>query len=186
MHSSIGNVQKLRHDLRNGPARVFGDHRQCNSQFCRNTEVDNTTSEDNESDATAIQIPEPSNFQEQIEAIILEENEIAAEPNAEEMDDARRGSRLCSVPEALFAKVMACGDRLVMLAPKLITNQTSNLAECYMSIRCCFDGGKQYNRVQRGSFEARCYGAGLRVQNGPTWAAEFWEKTAGEKPGEVY
>ena len=50
-------------------------------------------------------------------------------------------------------KVKACGDRLVMLSAQLITNETSNLAECYMSIRSIFDGGKQYNRVQSGSFE---------------------------------
>ena len=153
MHSSTGNVQQLRHDLRNGPSHVFGDHRKCNPQFCRHTETDDTTSEDIESDAEAMRtLIEPSNFQEQIEAIIMEENEIATEP--EEVEDARRGSQLCSIPDALFAKVMECGDRLVMLAPKLISNQTSNLAECYMSIRCCFDGGKQYNRVQCGSFEA--------------------------------
>ena len=118
----------------------------------------------------------------------MEEEEIAAEPSAEEVTDARGGqeSQLSSLPEGLFAKVMACGDRLVMLAPKLITNQISDLAEYYMSIRCYFDGGKQYNRIQRGSFEARCYAAGLRVQSGTKWVAELWEKSTGEKPGEVY
>ena len=37
----------------------------------------------------------------------------------------RSKSQTSSLPEGLFAKVMACGDELVMLAPKLITNQTS-------------------------------------------------------------
>ena len=46
-------------------------------------------------------------------------------------DDAMRGenySSLDSLPGGLYAKVMACGDRLVVLAPQLIQNQTSNLA----------------------------------------------------------
>ena len=185
MHSTSRNVQQLRHDLRNGPAHVFGDHCQCNPQFCQHSAMKENSSEDNQT-CDVIQTP-ASSFREQIEAIIMEEEEIAAEPSAEEVADARRGHTgpLSSLPEGLFAKVMACGDRLVMLAPRLITNQTSNLAEYYMSIQCCFDGGKQYNRIQRGSFQARCYAAGLRVQNGTKWVTDFWEKSTGEKPGEV-
>ena len=69
------------------------------------------------------------------------------------------------LPEGLFVKVLACGDRLVLLAPQLISNETSNLTECYMSIQSCFDGGKQYNQIQKGSFEHRCYvaGRGFRI-----------------------
>lgn len=60
---------------------------------------------------------------------------------------------LHSLSNGLLEKVKACGDRLVMLSAQLITNDTSNLAEYYMSICSIFDGGKQYNRVQSGSFE---------------------------------
>ena len=35
--------------------------------------------------------------------------------------------------------VIACGDRPVILAPLLVSNEASNLAECYMSMRCNFD-----------------------------------------------
>lgn len=34
----------------------------------------------------------------------------------------------------------------------LVGNQTSNLPESYMSIKCVMDGGKQFNRIQSGSF----------------------------------
>ena len=37
MHSKDMNVQQLRHDLRNGPAHVFGDHSSCYLLFCKNT-----------------------------------------------------------------------------------------------------------------------------------------------------
>lgn len=70
-------------------------------------------------------------------------------------------------------------------APALISNATSNLAECFMGIRCKFDGGKVYYRIQRGSFQHRCYGAGLRFQLGPNWAPKVWPQITGEEPGEV-
>ena len=34
MHAKTGNVDFLRKDLRNGPYHVFGDHRNCNEEFC--------------------------------------------------------------------------------------------------------------------------------------------------------
>ena len=79
-------------------------------------------------------------FCDHIEAITMEDEDIAAEPSADEAD-ARRGStgQLSTLLERLFAMVMACGNRLVMLAPRLITNKMSNLVEYYMSIHCYFD-----------------------------------------------
>lgn len=35
MHSKTGNIQQLRHDLRNGPSHVFGDHCECTPAFCK-------------------------------------------------------------------------------------------------------------------------------------------------------
>lgn len=54
-----------------------------------------------------------------------------------------------------------------------------------MGIRCKFDGGKVFNRIQRGSFEYRSYGAGLRFQLGPDWTSQAWDQVTGEKPGEI-
>ena len=44
-------------------------------------------------------------------------------------------------------------------------------------MRAKFDGGKQINRSQSGSWQARCAGAGLRMNEGPTWGLKAWEKT---------
>ena len=52
-------------------------------------------------------------------------------------------------------EVLKKGDRIVSLAAQLVTNKTSNMAETYMSINAKFNGGKQVNRIQRGSFENR-------------------------------
>ena len=35
LHSQDGNMQKLCHDLRSGPADVFGGHSHCSPSFCK-------------------------------------------------------------------------------------------------------------------------------------------------------
>ena len=51
-----------------------------------------------------------------------------------------------------------------------------------MSVRGKMDGGKVYNRVQRGSFQHRSMATALRLQLGPGWVSKFWEREVGE-PG---
>lgn len=46
-----------------------------------------------------------------------------------------------------------------------------------MNVRAKFDGGKQINRSQSGSWQARCAGVGLRKKEGPTLGLKAWEKT---------
>ena len=45
-----------------------------------------------------------------------------------------------------------------------------------MHIRSKFDGGKEVNRSQSGSWEGRCAGAGLRANKGPEWGPACWAK----------
>ena len=98
--------------------------------------------------------------------------ELDDEPTATDEHDIHiKPTTLHSLPDGLLEKVKA-GDAL---SAQLITNETSNLAKCYMSIRRIFDGGKEYNKMQSGSFEGRCYAAGMRVQAGPTWQLETEE-----------
>ena len=73
---------------------------------------------------------------------------------------------------------------MVNKAAQLIQHQTTNLSESYMSVRSKLDGGKFYNRVQSGSFQTRCTAAALRLQLGPGWAGEFWQRRIGT-PNEV-
>ena len=53
-------------------------------------------------------------------------------------------------------------DRLASKSSRLIKNFTTNIAENWMHVRCKFDGGKYVNGSQSGSFQHRCYGAGLQ------------------------
>lgn len=54
-----------------------------------------------------------------------------------EVEEARGGSDInrSNIPDDLFFKVQHAGDRLVSMAPKLITNTTNNIAEYQMQIR---------------------------------------------------
>lgn len=55
-----------------------------------------------------------------------------------------------------------------------------------MHIRTKFDGGKQINRSQSGSWQARCSGAGLRYNEGPAWGPAAWEQVTGESANQVF
>ena len=55
-----------------------------------------------------------------------------------------------------------------------------------MNVRAKFDGGKQYNRSQRGSWGGRCAGAGLRQNIGPEWGKVVWEEATGKEANPVF
>ena len=63
---------------------------------------------------------------------------------------------------------------------------TTNLAEGYMHIRCKFDGGKQVNKSQSGSWEGRCAGAALRVNEGAPWGPPCWKKVTNSDPNKCF
>ena len=104
-----------------------------------------------------------------------------------EEDEARGGhsNSTVNIPDELLFLVQRAGDRLVSMAPQVISNSTSNLAEAFMNVCCKFDGGTFFNRIQRGSFQHRCYGAGLHFQLGPDWTAKVWAGASGSEPGDI-
>ena len=55
-----------------------------------------------------------------------------------------------------------------------------------MNVRSKFDGGKQINRSQRGSWQGRCAGAGLRLNLGPGWGPVTWEKATKTTPSATF
>ena len=178
MHSATGNADALRRDLRNGPYHVFGDHRNCSVAFCKvkqasvagDCDVLSTriASEQQETDVTSAisgqrfdgmtgqegrndDLPTLYEIADQIDG--LANDDI----NEEDEENARLGGQylIDKLPTGLMNEVLKKGDRIVSLAAQLVTNKTSNMAETYMSINAKFNGGKQVNRIQRGSFENR-------------------------------
>ena len=123
-----------------------------------------------------------------IDDITRQEAEEEAEQTREELDCRTAGAPhvfLTDVDDELMFRIKRAGDPLVTKAASLIENRTSNLAECFMSLRTKMDGGKVVNRVQSGSFQHRCTATGLRVQLGPSWGVSTWEKVTGLEPGSI-
>ena len=88
--------------------------------------------------------------------------------------------------QSVIADVSILLQRMADKADRLIGNFTSNLAECWMSIRCKFDGGKQINRTNRGSWHCRVYGGALRKNLCPEWACKTWENVTNSSPGKHF
>ena len=184
MHSKDMNVQQVRHDLRDGSAHVFGDHSFCNPLFCKNNvqpaqfegvTTEGETSHNNPS--SSVRQGQPTSLVDLISNILTTEIENELTLEMEETAHNGYSAPRSRLPDGLLCKGLACGDRLVMLAPQLISNLNSNLAECYMGLRAICDQGKRHNHIQSGSFQHRCYIAGLQAQNGPQWKVQFWEET---------
>ena len=55
-----------------------------------------------------------------------------------------------------------------------------------MHICSKFDGGKQINRSQSGSWQGRCAGAALRVNEGPEWGPACWTKVTQSQASECF
>ena len=103
-------------------------------------------------------------------------NHEACHPSwCSEASKQNKVTNLHDLPPNLLFEVERAGDRLVNKAAQLITNKTTNLSECFMSIRAKMDGGKQINRIQSGSFEHRCMAAGLSMTLGPGWIEDTLE-----------
>ena len=91
-----------------------------------------------------------------------------------------------TVDPQLLHDIQVLLARLVSKASQLINNFTTNLCESWMHIRTKFDGGKQINRSQSGSWQHRCMGGGLRHNYGPGWGPVLWEKLTNELSNAVF
>ena len=127
MHSKTGNVRQLQHDLRNGVARVFGEHSKCNPEFCKKSTTvhrDEVASANDERSSAANENTPPDSFLQQLQEIIEGESVDSITTDEEDACQGYKGS-LDTMPDGLYNHLMSCCDRLWMLATQLITNQTS-------------------------------------------------------------
>ena len=93
MHSRTADIQKLRHDLRNGPSHVFGDHSKCNPDFYKHAQSSSTTPPlhsnlDNEHGISSTDDPD-HDFSEMIDTIIAVEE--SDNPSTSEEANAQTG-----------------------------------------------------------------------------------------------
>ncbi|CAG2228240.1 unnamed protein product [Mytilus edulis] len=157
-------VRNLRHDIINSVHHVFGKHSNC-SDFCKAKLSSSTTSDD--SILTSLQDPDESSdiFEDQVK-LWTEGTSIEAQ------EETRKGTHInySDVEQYIIQDVCTLLSRISEKADRLLGNNTTNLAESWMHIRCKFDGGKLYNLCNRGSWHGRCFGGGLRMNFGPEWS----------------
>ena len=195
MHSATMDAEALRRDLRNGPY-VFGDHRKCSASFCKikqaekvaDCEVIFNTNKESSNDST--NLASGAKMDNEILEIFpeLEDEREDDKKAAENEAVARVGGieyMLDKLLEGLFCQIQKCGDRIVSLSQQLIENCTSNAAENFMAVNTKFNGGKQINQMQKGSFEHRCHGAALSFQKGAGWHASMWQRFTEQPAGPV-
>lgn len=174
-------IKNLQHDIKNSVYHVFGYHANCGS-FCKASagvsEIENV---DNSCEGDDI---ENADF---VGSVMEQQASYWSDGmSSSALDDARLGSKVSYNGKEhgkIIQDVSVFLNRIAEKADRLIGCTTSNLAECWMSIRTKFDGGKMYNRCNRGSWHSRCYGGGLRMNLGPEWSPMVFKRKTGVNPG---
>ena len=170
----------LEKDIRNSVHHIFGNHKNCSSDFCKVQQGDSK---------------KHSNYQEVDEDDKdMEDNDILTDQinlwnegsSIEDQEDSRRDTDTNCFNKKLINDISVILNRVAVKSERLIGNFTTNLAECWMHIRSKFDGGKFFNHCSRGSWHTRCFAGGLRFNEGPKWSPKVWEKTTGTAAGEIY
>ena len=113
-------------------------------------------------------------------------NETTLNDSATETEVRRGGNIAQIVNPQMMHEIQVALSRLVSKASQLIDNFTTNLAENWIQVRCKFDGGKVINRSQSGSWEFRCYGAGLKQNKGKHWSPKTWKEVTKSNPNQVF
>ena len=206
-------VRLLREDLCNGPYHCFGDHSQCNTDYCKvkklsqqeTTEPEdahNTSPTNTHADTAIYEIAhqEQRLWQDALNEENLEDvrhtTPVSQDIDREMMCDIQRlVSRFIAKSEQLLGKSLHCMSGYLWLYRHIQNiyfdsctagNFTTNLVESWMHIQSKFDGGKQINRSQSGSWQGICAGAGLRQVVGPAWGPEVWRNTTGSDANPVF
>ena len=179
--------KELKHDILNSVNHIFGFHEHCSADFCKakltNKEThttpisvineDSQTEEENHDDSDDIEGTLQSQINYWTEGTTEDEEQEAREDNP-------RGQ--VPIDPELTDFLSSILDRLASKVDRLIGNFTTNLAENWMSMRTKFDGGKMIFRCKRGSWNSRCYGAGLSQLMGHDWSSKAWEQCTGISP----
>ena len=180
-------VRDLQNDIRVMPRHIFGYHDKCASSFCKNGRNSTEISNDMESGESHCQNVTGLGDEIVISDALHQNFEFWNEGMSVQ-DEENSRQKLPPVPlnNELMIELNIIMNRYVAKASRLLGNFTSNLAECWMSIRAKFDGGKQINRVQRGAWNARSMGAGLRFNYGPNWSPRVWSDILKIKPDPIF
>ncbi len=172
---------KLAKDLNNIGRHVLGTHDFCSSDFCKHAAKPASSDDDGVHDKNEDDIDDDDDDDEDDDDddtdILSAQAQMWADATSDKDLEASRsfGTSKGPIDAALLTQINRLLNRMAEKANRLINNETSNLAENWMSIRCKLDGGKKVFRSHRFSWYYRCFGAGIRRNQGPCWGAITWE-----------
>ncbi|XP_021375757.1 uncharacterized protein LOC110464719 [Mizuhopecten yessoensis] len=180
-------TQKLDHDIRNSVHHIFGDHTRC-TDFCKFTGVPSSATSTSNLGKDTSMTSSPDENTEDVDHVLHEQQMFWTEGTSDkDIENSRYGcTSVGNVDKDMLSDISVLLDRVAAKSSRLIGNFTTNLAESWMSIRMKFDGGKVFNRCNRGSWHARCYGGALRKNFGPAWSPIIWHRTTGVRPGRSF
>ena len=174
-------AEKLELDILNCVYHTFGHHDRCSPDFCRATQGRET--DDNKEEATPINGSDATTMD-----AFLEMQAEAWRTEKGDMELARLdqpAGKVDMLPE-MFKDIQQIMATYAGKASQLISNSSTNLAECWMNIRQKFDGGKQVFRGKRGSFNHRSTGSSLRFMFGPQWSPQVWELCTNKHASNIF
>ena len=176
-------VKLLQDDIRNCINHIYGKHNHCSSDFCK---VKITQQQKSEVPHCA---PSTEDNNPNCEDLLTDQAAYWDEGlSIDAQEEARGDSQLrpSDLPTDLLRDITLILERVASKSDRLIGNSTTNLAECWMHIRCKFDGGKVYNHCNRFSWHTRCYAGALRFNLGPTWSTQVWEQSTETRAGKFF
>ena len=173
----------LANDIRNCVHHVFGNHTRCSIYFCKVVQKA-LASKGDVADSPDIEKEDLSP-----EEILCEQSQMWTEGTSEaELEESRGDGPYgeVEIDKEMLYDISVILSRVADKADRLLGNFTTNLAESWMSIRMKFDGGKVFNRCQRGSWHGRCNGGGLRKNLGCNWSPKAWSIATKTEPGRAF
>ena len=181
-------AKKLRQDILNCPNHVYNDHRNCDPVYCQpkrqmlEKQVNDARASHTEGNQLGLKADEHI---DPIYNVVNDQatawQEVDKDHPVPEADDSD-----CDIDFEFIYEIKKRLNQYANKAESLVYNYTTNIAECWMSIRVRMEGGKQVFRGGKGSFNHRAAGASCRLNMGPTWSLKLWEKCLNQRANYIF
>lgn len=86
----------------------------------------------------------------------------------------------------MMDEIISIVDKVTRKADRLVFNNTTNIAENFISLVAKFTGGKRVNYTITGSYQRRVLGATQVHSKGPSWHLSPWKIMIGKSPGKLF
>uniref|UniRef100_A0A2A4IWF1 Uncharacterized protein n=1 Tax=Heliothis virescens TaxID=7102 RepID=A0A2A4IWF1_HELVI len=107
---------------------------------------------------------------------------VKTSANESEKKDENLVDSLKNTAPEVWALIYAANEKIALKAGRL-SNETTNVAENFMSVINKFNCGKRISLGRGGSYQRRVHVAGLSLASGHKWHETAWKKQTKQSPG---